>query len=203
MQVAIVTFEKFNEIDSFVALNILNRLAKRGVQAQLCAPNPEVTSMNGVRLQGIRPLEFATGADAVLIGSGRGTAEAIADSTMMAQLRLDPTRQWIGSQCSGALVLAKLGLLKNLPACTDATTRPALESAGVRIMEGAFHSEGRIATAGGCLAAPYLAAWLLQRNFGDDALEEALTYVAPVGEEAAFVQRARMAVHCPTDIPHP
>jgi hypothetical protein len=31
---------------------------------------------------------------------------------LMAQLQLDPSRQLLGSQCSGALVLAKLGLLE-------------------------------------------------------------------------------------------
>ncbi|MBL4636153.1 MAG: DJ-1/PfpI family protein [Kofleriaceae bacterium] len=189
MQVAIVTFDRFNEIDSFVALNILNRMSGLGVRADICAPTPSITSMNGVCLQNVRPLEFAASADAVLISSGQGTAQAIADSSVLGRLRLDATRQLIGSQCSGALVLAKLGLLDDQPACTDSMTRPALEAAGVRVIESAFHCVGNIATAGGCLASSYLAAWLLQRKLGDEAVQSALTYVAPVGEEKSFVQR--------------
>ena len=50
-------------------------------------------------------------ADAVIVGSGRQTREVVADPALMAQLRLDPTRQLLGAQCSGTLVLAKLGLL--------------------------------------------------------------------------------------------
>ena len=33
MKIAILTFEGFNEIDSFVVLNLLNRLSNRGWKA--------------------------------------------------------------------------------------------------------------------------------------------------------------------------
>lgn len=45
----------------------------------------------------------------------------------MAELKLDPSRQIIGDQCSGALVLAKLGLLSNLPVYADSMTKPWVE----------------------------------------------------------------------------
>lgn len=199
MRVAIVTLNLFNEIDTFVALSILNRLSDRGVRAEICAPEPTIESMNGVCLKNVRPLEYATEANAVLIGSGRGTAQAAADPTLLARLKLEPTRQWIGSQCSGALLLAQLGLLKNSRACSDAMTRPMLEAAGVRVMDKAFHSEGHVATAGGCLASPYLAAWIVLREFGVEAVREALGYVAPVGEEEEFIQRALKALGASSD----
>jgi len=41
-----------------------------------------------------------------------------------AQMSLDPAPQLTGSQCSGALLLAKLGLLDGVPVCTDLITRP-------------------------------------------------------------------------------
>ena len=34
-------------------------------------------------------------------------------------LQLDPLRQSIGAQCSGTLLLARLGLLADMPACTS------------------------------------------------------------------------------------
>jgi transcriptional regulator GlxA family with amidase domain len=48
----------------------------------------------------------------------------------MGKLGLEPSRQIIGAQCSGALVLAKLGLLADVPACTDSATKPWVEEAG-------------------------------------------------------------------------
>ena len=189
MKVAIVTFERFNEIDSFLALSILNRLSERGVCAEICAPTEFVTSMNGVRVQAQRPLEFTREADAVLFGSGRGTLDAISDASIMDRIQVDPETQLIGSQCSGALVLAKLDLLGNMPACTDDMTRPLLEREGVEVHERSFLSQGRVATAGGCLAAQHLAAWVIRCGFDDDALMEAVGSVAPVGEFDACVER--------------
>ena len=42
----------------------------------------------------------------------------------METLVLDSSRQLSGAQCSGTLILAKLGLLDKIPACTDLTTKP-------------------------------------------------------------------------------
>lgn len=47
-----------------------------------------------------------------------------------------------------------------------------------------------VATAGGCLASPYLAAWLIARLVDVEAAESALHYVAPVGEKDDYVLRA-------------
>lgn len=52
MQIAVLTFDGFNELDSFVAAAILNRLSVRGWKAHITAPTDEVTSMNGVTFGG-------------------------------------------------------------------------------------------------------------------------------------------------------
>ncbi|MEQ4722950.1 hypothetical protein [Nonomuraea sp. B19D2] len=109
-------------------------------------------------------------------------------------LPLDPTRQLIGSQCSGALVLDHLGLLAGRPACTDTTTRPWLEERGVTVLDAPFHAEGAIATAGGCLASVYLAAWTLLHTVGEAAARAAIDYAAPVGEKEEVVQRVMSTV---------
>ena len=198
MHVALVTFDGFNEMDSFVALGLLNRLSSQGWKAEIASPSARVTSMNGVTIEAQRPLEFANEADVVLFGSGLYT-RAIADSVGKAgspldRLQLDPVRQTIGAQCSGSLLLARLGLLADMPACTDATTRPWLMQAGVRVEEAAFHARGPIATAGGCLASPYLAAWVMLRGAGREATSTALQYVAPVGDGGAFVRNVLSVV---------
>jgi len=190
MRIAVVTFEGFNEIDSFVACHILNRVQVEGWKAEITCPAETVTSLNGIRVSAQRPLEFANEADAVLFGSGRFTRQIVEDRSIMSRLKLDPQRQLIGSQCSGALVLAKLGLLQTLPVCTDLRTRPVLEAAGVRVLEQSFFAEGNVASAGGCLSSPYLATWVIWRLLGRDAAETALNYVAPVGERAQYIAGA-------------
>lgn len=78
---------------------------------------------------------------------------------------LDPSRQLIGAQCSGTLMLARLGLLKAVPACADLSTKPWVQEAGVKVMNQLFHAHGNLATA-------------------------AIDCVAPVGEKEQYVERA-------------
>jgi len=190
MHIAILTFDGFNELDSLIALGVLHRIRKPGWRVSLCCPAPEVTSMNGVTVHAQSLLEEARSADAVVVGSGMKTREVVADAALMARLRLDPERQLIAAQCSGTLVLAKLGLLGSVPACTDLTTRPWVQEAGVQVLNQPFHAQGNVATAGGCLASPYLAGWIIARTEGREAAEAALHYVAPVGEKDAYVANA-------------
>lgn len=189
MRVAIVTFDGFNEIDSFVAANILNRMRAAGWSAAIVAGTDSITSMNGVAIRAQHSLEFASAADAVLIGSGRKTQQMIEDQDLMGRLRLDPRRQLVGSQCSGSLVLNRLGFLEGRAVCADGGTRPVLQRAGLRVLDQPFVAYGNVATAGGCLSAQYLAAWVLWRLGGYEAVSTAFSYVAPVGEEAELLTR--------------
>ncbi|MET9125380.1 DJ-1/PfpI family protein [Streptomyces sp. NPDC004528] len=195
MQVAVVTFDGFNELDSFIASALINRCRGDGLEAFVTTPTPVVTSMNGVEVTGQRPMEFVTEADVVLIGSGVRTREVVADDRLVSTLGLDPSRQLIGAQCSGALVLARLGLLGDMPVCTDRKSRPFVEACGVTVLDVPFHAEGDIATAGGCLASQYLATWVITRTLGEDTARGVLDYVAPVGENRETVERALRAVH--------
>jgi transcriptional regulator GlxA family with amidase domain len=190
MHIAILTFQGFNELDSLVALGILNRIKKPDWRVTLCCPEPVVTSMNGVTVHAQSRLADAADADAVIVGSGIKTREVASDPALMAALRLDPARQLIAAQCSGTLILAKLGLLGAVPACTDLTTKPWVQEAGVEVLNQPFHARGNVATAGGCMASPYLAAWIIARTEGEEAARAALHYVAPVGEKDDYVARA-------------
>jgi transcriptional regulator GlxA family with amidase domain len=190
MHIAILTFEGFNELDSFIALGILNRIKRPGWRVSIACPTPSVRSMNGVVVQRQATLEEASAAGAVIVGSGLQTREVVANAALMSQLRLDPARQLIGAQCSGTLVLAKLGLLDGVPACTDLTTKPWVQEAGVGVLDQPFFARGNVATAGGCLASQYLAAWVIARAEGLEAAAAAMHYVAPVGEKDDCVARA-------------
>jgi transcriptional regulator GlxA family with amidase domain len=190
MRIAIVTLEGFNELDSFIASAMINRVKQPELKALIVCPADRVSSMNGVVVHAQAPLSLVREADAVIIGSGIHTRDAVKNTGLMAELKLDPERQIIGGQCSGALILAKLGLLANVPACTDTRTKPWVEEAGVEVLDQPFVAHGNVATAGGCLGSHYLAAWVIARLAGWKAAESVVHYVAPVGQKPEFVQRA-------------
>jgi len=194
MRIAVLTFEGFNELDSFIASAMLNRVKQPALKALIVCPTAQVASMNGLVVHTQAPLAFAREADAVIVGSGVKTRELVRDQALMGELRLDPKRQIIGAQCSGALVLARLGLLAGVPACTDTTTKPWVQEAGIEVLNQPFVAHGNVATAGGCLGSHYLAAWTIARLAGWRAAEAVVHYVAPVGQKDEYVERARAAL---------
>jgi transcriptional regulator GlxA family with amidase domain len=125
-----------------------------------------------------------------VIGSGTRTRDIAADAGLMARIVLDPSRQLIAAQCSGTFLLARLGLIGELPACTDLKTRPWVIEAGIDVRDAPFVAHGNVATAGGCLASQYLAAWLIWRGASRTDAEQVLHYAAPVGEKDLYIQHA-------------
>lgn len=194
MHIAILTFDGFNELDSLIALNLLNRVGNPSWRISIAGPTAKIRSRNGLVVETQASLEEACQADAVLIGSGVRTRDVAADATLMSQLRLDPKRQLLGAQCSGTLLLAKLGLLDGVPACTDHISKPWVEEAGVAVLHQPFFARQNVATAGGCLASQYLAAWLIARLESPAVARRAIHDVAPVGEKDAYVMRALASI---------
>jgi len=163
-------------------------MKKFGFNVQITCPSEKVTSMNGLSIDAQQPLEFANKADVVLFGSGMLTRDIVKDTSLLHRLNLDPKKQIIAGQCSGTLIMAKLGLLNSVPACTDLTTTPWVKEAGIEVLNQPFTASNNIATAGGCMASQYLAAWIIAKLKGEKHTKDAIHYVSPVGEKDETVQ---------------
>ena len=194
MNIAILTFEGFNELDSFIAAGILNRMKSTGWNIQITCPSEFVTSMNGVKIEAQQPLEFTSNADVVLVGSGIYTRDIAKDKRILDRISLNPSKQLVCAQCSGTLLLSVLGVLNDLPACTDLTTKPWVIDAGVEVLNQPFFAKGNIATAGGCMSSQYLATWIIAKLAGNDSAKSAIHYVAPVGEKDSAVSHSMSIV---------
>lgn len=193
MKIAIITLEAFNELDSFVASAILNRVPQPDWAVQICCPSDYVTSMNGVKIQAQQPVEYANEADIVLFGSGMKTAEYANDPAFLKRFSLDPAQQLIGTQCSGALFLHRLGLSSGTVS-TDTMTAPHLSKEGLEISAQPLHVEGNIASAGGCLASQYLTAWAIAMKTDWQTAEDIIHYIAPIGQKDEYAARAKAVV---------
>ena len=66
MHIAIVTFEGFNELDSLIALGVLNRIKTPGWRVSIASPTTQVRSMNGLLIESQTTLQQARAADAVI-----------------------------------------------------------------------------------------------------------------------------------------
>ena len=140
------------------------------------------TSVTGIRLEMQGTIEDCKDADVVFFSSGPGTRKLIKDPAYLQRFQLNPEKQIICSMCSGALILAALGLLDGLSATTYPTAIEALKSYGIQVENKDLVVHGNIATAAGCLAAIDLAGYCIEKLMGTDTKERVLASVQPVGK---------------------
>jgi transcriptional regulator GlxA family with amidase domain len=186
MKIAIVIFDKFTDIDLFLMWDLLNRVRVPDWSVKILGENDSHISATGISIATQGRIEEANDADAVLFVSGQGTRAKMIDTDWLSRFRLNPEKQFIGSICSGALILAALGLLEGKTATTYPTTKTALESFGVEVVEKPFVANGNVATAGGCLAQQYLIGWVVENLADKDWRDLILKSIQPVGEGLLF-----------------
>lgn len=185
-KISIVIFDNFTDIDLWLMWDLLNRVRVEGWQVKILGESETHISATGQPVQTHGRIEEANESDAVLFISGYGTRDRITDENWLGKFNLDPEKQVIGSICSGALILAKLGLLEGLTATTYPTVKAALEGLGVEVVEKPIVTHGNIATAGGCLAQQYLVGWVVE-NLGQPELAKLIVRsIQPVGEGLFF-----------------
>jgi transcriptional regulator GlxA family with amidase domain len=186
MNVSIIAFDDFTDIDVFFMWDLLNRVKVKDWRVQILGEAAHHTSVTGLVIPMHGHIEAANNSDVVLFASGQGTRKKIKDEKFLSTFKLNPEKQLIGSMCSGALILAALGLLEGKQATTYPTAKKVLEGYGVEVIEKPFVLEGNIATAAGCLAAQYLAGWVIETCISAEMKATVLRSVMPVGEGLSF-----------------
>jgi transcriptional regulator GlxA family with amidase domain len=193
MKISLVIFDKFTDLDLFLMWDLFNRVRLPDWQVRILGEQAQHVSATGVDVQTHGRIEEANESDVVLFVSGQGTREKMKDQAWLARFQLDPQRQMIGSICSGALLLAALGLLAGKTATTYPTSKQALAGFGVTVEEKPFVQNGNVATAGGCLAAQYLVGWVIERKADREWKDLVLKSIRPVGEGLSFADTEQLA----------
>lgn len=181
----IVAFNQFTDVDVFLPWDLLNRvrLKQKDFQVKIVGTDAVHRSVCGIELAMQGSLEECRDADLVFIASGAGTRALYRDKNFLQQLPLDPAKQVICSMCSGALILAGLGLLDGLTATTYPTAFEALKEMGISVVEDDhLVAHGNIATAAGCLAAVDLMAWAVEKLYDEETAQAVIASVKPVGQ---------------------
>jgi transcriptional regulator GlxA family with amidase domain len=186
MKIAIIIFDKFTDVDLWLMWDLLNRVQIENWKVSILGEKDAHVSATGIEVKTHGSVEEANDADAVLFVSGQGTRAKMVDRDWLLRFRLSPKKQFIGSICSGALILAALNLLDGKTATTYPTSKIALESFGVKTIEKPFVANGNVATAGGCLAQQYLVGWVIENLADVEWKTLILKSIQPVGEGLFF-----------------
>ena len=186
MKISIVIFDEFTDIDLFLMWDLFNRVRLPDWEVRIVGDKSHHISATGLMTATHGAIEEANQSDVVLFVSGRGTRTMMHDKLWLSRFNLNPERQMIASVCSGALLLAALGLLNGKTATTYPTTKQSLEGFGITVEEKPFIAHGNIATSGGCLAAQYIAGWVIEKKADKAWKELVLKSIQPVGEGLSF-----------------
>jgi transcriptional regulator GlxA family with amidase domain len=182
--ITIVAFDKFTDIDVFLAWDLFNRVRLRNKewQVKIVGTAPKHLSVCGISLDMQGTLEDCNTADVVFFSSGPGTRVVIKNQDFLKRFKLDPQKQIICSMCSGSLILAALGLLEGISATTYPTAIEELKAYGVTVENKDLVVHGNIATAAGCLAAIDLVSFIIEKLLGSEIKDDVIASVQPVGK---------------------
>lgn len=189
---SIVVFDDFSDIDLVLPWDIFSRIKRHDWKVKVVGMGSTHRSTLGMLVKTDERLDTVAKSDVVLIIGGEGSRARVHDPEFLECLNLNPQRQLIGAQCSGALILAALGLLEGRTATTTPFATLEMEAAGVQLQQRPLVVHGNIATAGGCLASLYMTAWILYRCVGAAETKQIFAQVAPVGDDEfwAVIDRA-------------
>lgn len=185
MKAVIVAFDRFTDVDVFLPWDILNRVRFRDKEfsVRIVGPSASHKSVCGLDLPMHGEIEECNDANLVFFASGPGTRDLIKNEIVLKKLRLDPTKQIICSMCSGALILAALGILDGLSATTYPSAVEELRARGVEVKTTKhLVTHGNIGTAAGCLAAVDLMAWAIEKLYGPTIRQDVISSILPVGQ---------------------
>jgi transcriptional regulator GlxA family with amidase domain len=182
--VTIVAFEKYTDIDVFLAWDLFNRFASKRKEwkIKIVGTASKHTSSTGISLDMQGTIEDCNTADVVFFASGAGTRPLIRDKDYLSRFMLNPEKQIIASMCSGSLILAALGLLNGITATTYPTAIETLKSLGVEYENKPLVIHNNIATAAGCLAAVDLVGFIIEKLEGTELKNQVLASVQPIGQ---------------------
>lgn len=191
MQIEIVLFDGFDELDALAPYEVLQRAAEAGADLRVALVTlggaEMVTAFHGLRVRPDGRLGQDGRPDVLIVPGGgwnhRGPygtrVEAERGELPAAIARLHAVGTVVAAVCTGAMLLAASGLLAGRPATTHHLALDDLRASGAQVVEARVVDDGDVLTARGVTSGLDLALWLVERFAGPQvalAVERRLEY---------------------------
>jgi transcriptional regulator GlxA family with amidase domain len=177
VEVAVVIFDGFDELDAIGPYEVLKNAAMLGADLRVrlltLEPADEVTGSHGlsVRPDGVLDEESP---DLVVVPGGGWNDRAEKGAWAEAQkgrlpetiARLHGNGATTASVCTGGMLLSAAGLVRSRPATTHHGALDELREQGADVIEARVVDDGDVLTAGGVTSGLDLALWLVEREWG-------------------------------------
>lgn len=180
MRIDILVFPGFDDLDAFGPWEVLRNLQKHlpGLEVNLAGfyGAGEVCTSHGARIVVEKKFGEGPRPDWVIVPGGgwndrspQGARAEFEKGKIPSAIReAHENGAAIASVCTGAMLLAAAGLLKNRPAITHHTAIEDLRGNGARVMDARVVDDGDVVTAGGVTSGIDLALWLAERFAGKE-----------------------------------
>lgn len=186
LNIEIVLFPGFDELDAIAPFEVLQNAAAAGADfaVRLVAPSPTTVAGNhGLKVA----VEAKLGQPDLLIvpgggwvRGGTGVRAEVARGELPARIaELHRSGSIVASVCTGAMLLAAAGILRGRRATTHHQALDDLRQTGAVLVDARVVDDGDIVSAGGVTSGLDLALWLTERFAGRDiarSVERELEY---------------------------
>jgi len=191
MQIEIVLFDGFDELDALAPFEVLQNaaLGKAGFTVRLVSwsGKSEVVAAHGLTITADVQSPDGPRPDVVIVPGGGWNDRSPQGARAEAQRGEIPARlaelhqvgTTIAAVCTGAMLLASAGLLSGRAATTHHSALEDLRATGAELVSARVVDDGEIITAGGVTSGLDLALWLVERYAGAKlaaAIEHAMEY---------------------------
>jgi len=190
----ILAFEGVEELDTVGPYEVFQKAATYGADwtVDVLAPveTDRVIAAAGLRFEPDGVFDGDAALDYLLVPGGgwndaddeavAGARALAADESVLDRLRTCHERgTTVLSVCTGAMILARAGLLDGRPAVTHHGAMDELRATDAEVVEARVVDDGDLVTAGGITAGIDLALWVVEREWGREVafeVEDALEY---------------------------
>jgi transcriptional regulator GlxA family with amidase domain len=172
VQIAFLLFDRLTTLDAIGPYEVLQRLPGADVRFVAARPGGQRDEKGYTALVADHSLEDVTNPDVLVVPGGFGTRALMKDEQVLDWVRaVHSNTTWTTSVCTGSLVLAAAGILRDKPATThwmalDILARHGAEPTSRRVVE-----VGKVITAAGVSAGIDMALVLADRIAGPEVAQ--------------------------------
>lgn len=176
--IGILIFDDVEELDfvgPWEVFQMVNEVARLRGEAEplnnrlISRDGSDITAVKGMRVGAHASMTDIDGLDVLLVPGGHGARAILEDDAVLRWItRMAPGCEWVTSVCTGAFVLAKVGLLAGRRAATHWATFDEFETLGLKgqlVPDVRYVRDGNIVTAAGVSAGIDMSLWLVGQWF--------------------------------------
>lgn len=168
MKIAILLYDRFTALDAVGPYEVLARLPEADLTFVAEEKRPYRTDTGRLAITADATLAETQEADILLIPGGPGQSDLMEESPLHEWIRaIDSTSTWTTTVCTGSLILAATGLLKDRKAVTHWLAMGQLAKYGAVATEERVVVDGKYVTAAGVSAGIDMGLTLAARIAGD------------------------------------